>query len=91
MYYGVYEIVKTVLILLVAFVAPYWFPLTERIFNGGSLSGVEWLCLCLLLVIPVVMLIYGERENRKERIKEIKKAMREVLELQKAIDEIDRI
>ena len=83
-----YDILKNFLLILVAFLAPYWFPKTQKIFNGEPLTSNEWIVLLLIFVAPMLALWWGEKESRKERIKELKEAFKGALRetgIQKAL------
>jgi len=61
-----YDVLKNLVLILLALFAPVWFPITQKIFNGVNITGKEWLVLVLIFVLPVLGLWYGEKENERK-------------------------
>ncbi len=62
-----YYVLKNFLLIVIAFLAPIWFPLTQRVFNNEILSYIEWLKLILILCIPLLIMWWGDKKERTER------------------------
>jgi len=71
-----YDVLKNFLLILLAFLSPYWFPITQKIFNGESLANTELLALLLIFIVPMLALWWGEKENRKDRVNELTEAFK---------------
>ncbi len=74
-----YDVLKNFILILLAFLAPIWFPITWKIFNGEPLINNELLILLLIFIIPLVLLWWGEKESKKDRVEELTKAFKKAL------------
>jgi hypothetical protein len=74
-----YDVLKNLVLILLGFLAPYWFPLTQKIFNGKSITNTELFALLLIFIAPIIGLYFGEKAAKKDRINEMKNAFVEAL------------
>ena len=74
-----YDVMKNFILILIAFLAPYWFPITQKILNGQSVTIAEILFLILILIIPLLLLWQGERLVSKQKTSELKQSLKEAL------------
>jgi hypothetical protein len=63
---------------MVGFLAPLWFPILQRLVSGQFLSVTEWLILLIFLVSPIWALWQCEKQEKKDRISEQMRMLREV-------------
>ena len=74
-----YDVMKNFILILIAFLAPYWFPITQKILNGQSVTIAEILFLILILIIPLLLLWQGERLVSKQKTSELKQSLKEAI------------
>ena len=71
-----YDVLKNLVLILLALFAPVWFPITQKIFNGDNITSTEWIVLILIFILPILGLWWGEKENKKARIREMADAFK---------------
>jgi len=72
-------VAKNIVWVMVAFLAPLWFPALQKLFTGQVLTNTEWLIVILFLAIPTLVLWWCEKQEKRTRIDELKQAISEVL------------
>lgn len=71
---------STLYLLFVGWVASRWFPILEKWLTGELLTSQELSFFIGLPIITIAVLWYFTKLEKKDRITETKKAIREVLE-----------
>ena len=74
----VINVLKPLIYILIGFSAPKWYPLIVKITDADRLTGGEWLALVLLLVAPILVLWWCEKQDKKARVNELAQVMEQM-------------
>ena len=68
---NVVNVSRSLMYILVAILSPIWFPIIQKLTRFESLEYIEWLLIILMLIAPILVLYWCERQDKKARIDEL--------------------